>query len=125
VDGHTEDAASLGTILYLTLVFTVICYIAIHISCFNIVFVIANIFSITLLFMYLVGISYVPYPTPFFMGIIEEVFSNPTGSMNIFMVPLAVVCVSYLIKMLGTLKRPNKVEQIKMGIVRPDEINSQ
>ena len=86
---------------------------------FSHIYCISILMSVAFLFIYLVIITYIPYPTPVFLGVIEEVFDNPVGVVHIFLAPIVCFVLSYLIKAFQVIYRPTDIEQISLGMLSP------
>jgi hypothetical protein len=85
----TENLVGLGTILFASLVGAVLQQIATDTMQINLPVILAHVVSITCLVVYLCIVNYVVFDTEDTLGVFVELFSNPTGLLNILLGPLA------------------------------------
>jgi hypothetical protein len=114
-DGVAEDLTIIGTVLYISVVNTVLLQTVLNTFSFSWLYIGFMVASVKLIYAYLFLVSYVPFPTEALIGIITVIFSTAPALLNIFITPLVNLLISYMYKLLQQLKYPTLLQQYRMN----------
>ena len=74
-DGQTEDLTTIGTVMFVATVLTVLFQIFVEAKSLNIMFIGSFILIVAVLFVYITFLSFVDFPDSTMLGVIISIFS--------------------------------------------------
>ncbi|OMJ73757.1 hypothetical protein SteCoe_27502 [Stentor coeruleus] len=94
--GETEDLTSLGTIIYITLVGSVLLQIYIETFCYSLLYYISQFLSIIFLIIFIIIVGETKFPNDELLGVGTLLRSSPISLITMFLTSLFCVLPSYI-----------------------------
>ena len=123
--GNTEDLVIFGTVLFISLVLTVLGQTIIIAEAFNWIFIISQAVCVGSLLIYLIVVSFLYIENTRHLELIYLIFSSPTCLISIFLPPLCIFGFSFFLKTLYTYIHPtyiNEIRKNKTVIIESNEL---
>jgi hypothetical protein len=87
-DGQTQDLTVIGSVLYISVVKTVLLQILLDTYSFSWLYLGFMVATIKLIYAFLYFINHIPISSPELMGIMEILFTTAPALFNIFLTPI-------------------------------------
>jgi magnesium-transporting ATPase (P-type) len=113
--GKTEDITIIGTVLFCSLVLTVLLQTFVVAETFNAIFIGSHAICIGMLIIYIFFVSFVPIQNSLLLGLFGNIGMSANSMFSILLPPLFCFVLSYYVKVVYSFFHRTYIEEIRDG----------